>query len=168
MLLNKREQALSDQDREILSVVQFNGRISISELSLKVGLSDAQTRQRLDYLESNGYIKGYQAIVNTVKVLNGYHAYLLIELGHQTANNHRKMEHFVRNEPSVSECFHMAGSSEYMLKVYTQDMESYRKLVLTLYQNIPDIRRVDNKPVLETIKAKVTSLADVFQGAQGR
>lgn len=164
MLLNERKQALSDQDCEILSIVQLDGRISISELSFKVGLSDAQTRKRLDYLESNGFIKGYQAIVNTAKVLNGYHAYLLIELGHQTANNHQKIEYLVKNEPSVSECFHTAGSSEYMLKVYAKDMESYRKLVLKLYQNIPDIQKIDNKPVLETIKAKAIRLSDAFQG----
>ncbi|GGX41850.1 Lrp/AsnC family transcriptional regulator [Saccharospirillum salsuginis] len=151
---------LSALDKDMLSILRSNGRIPIDDLSDQLGLSCTKTREKLEQLEQCGYIKGYQAIVDVDRLYTGFNTYLLISLGHQTANNHRRIEHFVLNEASVIECVYLSGESEYLMKVCTEDIADFRELVTKLYQHIPDILSLDNKPVLQTIKSRTQDFTD--------
>lgn len=158
MLQQNRDHSLSIDEKRLLTILQTDGRIPIDDLSVRLGLSDEQTRQKLEHLEQSGYIKGYQAIIDVDRLTTGFRTYLLIAVGHQTANNHKNIEHFATNEPSITECVYLSGGYEYMMKVCTKDIASYRILTAKLYRYIPDIMSIDNKPVLKTIKSQTRSL----------
>ena len=55
---------LDRSDRRILDVLQRQGRISMTELGEKIGLSTSPCAERVKRLERSGIITGYHARVN--------------------------------------------------------------------------------------------------------
>ena len=74
------EDQLDRIDKNILSSLARDGRLSMSELAGKVGLSKTPVQARVKRLEKDGYIRGYQAIIDRERMGEGHVAFVQVKL----------------------------------------------------------------------------------------
>ncbi len=139
-------------DRQIVEILQEQGRIPNVQLAERVGLSPPAVLERVRKLEEKCVITGYTALVDNKKVGMGTVSFVAVSL-----NLHQKdsMEHFnvfVGECSSVRECYHIAGTDDYLLKVLTRDIDDYENFLLHSLTRIKGIDRVKTMFVLSTLK----------------
>ncbi|NDV13840.1 Lrp/AsnC family transcriptional regulator [Crenobacter caeni] len=110
----------------LLQAIQQDGRLSLTELAARVGLSVPATSERLKRLEEAGVIRGYRAVVDPVAV--GYGVQALIGMTTPQPGK-QKLLAKLREMPEVIECVHVTGQDSYMLRVVTRDIAHLEALV---------------------------------------
>ncbi|MFE7774592.1 Lrp/AsnC family transcriptional regulator [Streptomyces sp. NPDC057445] len=109
-------------DRQILELVQTDGRIKLSELGRQVRLSPAAVAERVRRLEACGAITGYGAHVSPARLGYGIQAFIRVNPhGGYTLKHPRTMELLAR--PEVVEAHHVVGEDCWILKVAVTDTE---------------------------------------------
>ena len=105
---------LDPTDVAIIETLQDDGRISVSELGRKVGLSQPATSERLKRLEERGIIKAYRAVIDPAAV--GLHMMAIIRL--RTTHEHIKtcLKQFAEM-PEIMEVLRLTGEDCFHLKV---------------------------------------------------
>lgn len=139
-------------DLKIIRLLQTDGRITNLQLSNEVGLSPAPTLERVRKLENAGYIKSYHARVDEEALGYGVKTFvqLTINLNIPDArNNFIKKVHEIEE---ITECYHVTGSSDFLLKVMVRDMRDYERLVLDKLSKIGEISHQQSMVILSTIK----------------
>jgi Lrp/AsnC family leucine-responsive transcriptional regulator len=143
---------IDDVDKNILVILQENGKITNVQLAAKVGLSPPAVLERVKKLEERGIIEKYVAILNEKSVGKRSIAYVSVSLSmHQleTIENFRKK---ILECPDVLECYHIAGEDDYLLKIANEDIDSYEQFLLHTLTKIPGINKIKTTFVLSTIK----------------
>lgn len=139
-------------DRKVLEILQSNAKITNAQLSKEIGLSPAPTLERVKKLEQSGIIQSYHAQLDRHKVGLGVTTFVQI-----TLVGHRKQvtESFVEkiNEiPEVTECHHITGSADFLLKVIAKDISSYQQLMLEKINEIEEVASTQTMVILSTFK----------------
>ena len=143
---------LDDIDRKILRILQGNGRITNTQLSKEIGLSPAPTLERVKKLEICGIIKGYHARLDKEQVGIGVSTFILVSLkGHNKANIQRFTES-IEDIEEIIECHHITGSGDFILRVVSQDIASYQKLMIEKVTDIPVVDNLQSIVILSTYK----------------
>lgn len=128
MGLNKQEKNAMDRFEErILQELKKDGRISNVDLANTIGLSPSATLRRVQDLEKRGVITGYKATLNTVELGIGFIAYVSIGLASHSKKAQLEFEAHVRDVDEVVECHNITGVTEYLLRVETKDLISYKQ-----------------------------------------
>lgn len=139
-------------DKLILEKLQKNAKITNAQLSKEVGLSPAPTLERVKKLEAQGLIKSYHAKLDVDKIGLGVAVFLQASLN----GSHKvKIQSFVEKIdriPEVVECFHVTGSSDFLIKILTKDINSYNKFILEKLIDIEEIDSLQSMVVLSTLK----------------
>ena len=120
-----------DSDKKILKYLQEDCKQTTKELAYKLGLSVTAVYERIKKLENSGVISKYVAIVDKKKVDKKF-----VVLCHVKLTQHKKefviqFEKEVLNLHEVTECFHVSGDYDYILKICVRDMEDYRNFMLS-------------------------------------
>ncbi len=116
-------------DLKILSELQRNGRISNVELAELVGLSASPCLQRTKRLETAGYIVGYGAQLDLVKL-----GEVVVVFTEMTLEDHRRSD-FARFEAAIGsideviECHLVSGGYDYLLKFVTRGVSHYQTII---------------------------------------
>lgn len=105
---------LDDIGRQILKILQEEGRISFNELGRRVGLSSPAVAERVRRMEDSGIILAYRAVVDHARV--GYPIMAFIRLALPVAHLSQADE-LAKAIPEVLECHHLTGSDGVILKV---------------------------------------------------
>lgn len=105
---------LDDVGKEILKILQVDGRISFNELGRKVGFSSPAVAERVRRMEEAGIIRGYKAIVDHERVGYTIMAYIRISAA---VSNLSQIDEVAKSIPEVLECHHLTGSDGVILKV---------------------------------------------------
>jgi len=116
-------------DRKILQHIQTDGSLGPSELSSRVHLSPSQCSRRLQRLREEGYIERTAAILNPARLNLGISAYVAVRLRSQSADAERVFRARVEALPEVATCDYTTGEMDFMLRVYTRDLESYSEFL---------------------------------------
>ncbi len=143
---------LDDINKRILNILQDNGSITNSELSGQIGLAPATTLERVRKLEKNGIIKKYVALVDAEKVDKPITALVEITMRDHSAEAIKMFNQKIAVMPEVLECYHVAGEKDYILKVVTADIKSYKIFATEKLAGIPKIGKVSTMFVLSSIK----------------
>ncbi|MFE2558444.1 Lrp/AsnC family transcriptional regulator [Streptomyces sp. NPDC059352] len=107
-------------DRQILDLLQSDGRIKLSELGRRVRLSPAAVTERVRRLEAGGAITGYGAHVSPARLGYGIQAFIRVDPhGGYTLKHPRTLELTAR--PEVLEVHHVVGEDCWILKVAVTD-----------------------------------------------
>ena len=130
-------------DRDILKVLQSEGRISNKDLAQKVALSQAPCWRRVDALQKSGLIKGYTAIVDQEKVGLNITAFAQITLDNHHPETVQRFDQGIQQWPEILECHATSGEYDYLLKIVTRDMNSYNHLIYDKILTLPSIRSVN-------------------------
>src|SRR5690606_9000904 len=100
-------------DRAILRELQRDGRISIQDLSEKVGLSPSPCARRVRNLEKSGIISGYHALVDEVRAGFSFSVFVSVKLDRQIDDTLKEFETAIRTYPEVVDCWLMTGNRDY-------------------------------------------------------
>lgn len=143
---------LDNYDRRILRAMQENGRASISELSSEVGLSKTPCLTRLRRLEEKGYIRRYKAVLDAAQIRQDYVTFVQVKLTATTRLHLDTFSDAVQNIPQIQSCHMMSGGYDFLLKIRTRNMKSYRELLGDVLSELPGIAQTSTFPVMETVK----------------
>ena len=143
---------LDSIDRNILTIVQADGRITNSQLSKEIGLSPAPTLERVKKLETSGFIKSYHADLEKSKIGLGVSTFVLVSLKGHNKENIQIFTNQINDIEEVIECHHITGSGDFILRVIAKDIVSYQKLMLERVTEIPVVDNLQSMVILSTFK----------------
>ena len=140
-------------DHKILDLLQGDGRMTITDLSNHIGLSKTPCLKRVQKLEAAGYIKGYQAIINHGLIQNNHIAFVQIKLNDTKTLALNTFNKAIKKIPEVEQCHMIASNFDYLLKVRTENMESYRKVLGEKISELPHVQNSSTFVVMEEVVA---------------
>jgi Lrp/AsnC family transcriptional regulator, leucine-responsive regulatory protein len=143
---------LDDIDRQILRVLQENGRIQNVELAEQVGLSPSPCLRRVKILEDAGVIERYVALLDASKIGFGLTVFARVWLTGQDAETVNHFVTEVRRLPQVVECHLMAGDCDFLLRVVAADLEAYRQFQVDRLTRITGVQNVKTDVPMQKIK----------------
>ncbi|MDR0136706.1 Lrp/AsnC family transcriptional regulator [Metabacillus idriensis] len=104
--------------RQILNILQADGRVSMTELGKKVSLSVPAVTERVRKMEDRGIIKGYKAEIDNVKIDKPVQAFILMK-----THRCKAFREFCKENPLVIECHRLTGEYSYLVKIVTESYE---------------------------------------------
>ena len=148
--------ALADLDRidmRILDVLQRNGRLSNLKLAEAVALSPTAVLARVQRLSRDGYIVGYEARLNPMRLGAGMLVFVEVLLDRTTPNVFEAFKAAVQVHPEIMECHMVAGGFDYLLKTRLANMQAYRNFAGTVLWQLPGVRETRTYAVMEEVKS---------------
>ena len=147
--------SLSDLDRfdhAILRELGAHGRISLTALAARVGLTKTPVQARVRRLERAGVIAGYRAVLNRVRMGLAHVAFVEVRLSDTRETALQAFNRAVRGMPEIEECHMMASSFDYLLKVRTGDIAEYRRVLGERISSLPHVASTSTFVVMEAVK----------------
>ncbi len=146
---------LDRYDRQILAILQEDGRISNQDLADRIGLSPSPCLRRVRALEEAGFVLGYRALVDPKALGLTLMALIHISMDQHTPERFESFEAAVREIPEVLECLLITGQdADYQLKVIVRDMDAYQELLLNRITRIKGVTGVHSSFVLRRVVDK--------------
>lgn len=139
-------------DRKILSILQRDGRISNLKLAEAVALSPPAVLARVQRLTGAGFILGYEARLDPVKLGAGMLVFVEVLLDRTTPNVFGQFKAAVQAHPEIMECHMVAGGFDYLLKTRSADMNAYRVFAGAVLWQLPGVRETRTYAVMEELK----------------
>ena len=143
---------MDEKDLEILRLLQQNARITIKEISAKVHLSTTPVHERIKRMEESGVIKQYATLVDHAKVNKGLMTICYVSLKQHSKNAGVKFIKTMQELNEVVECFSISGEFDFMLKVISEDMNSYYDFHVNKLSQIENMGHVQSIFVMGIIK----------------
>lgn len=140
-------------DREILSQLQDDGRLTVTELAQRIGLSLSACHRRVRDLEHSGAIAGYRAVVSPDAVGLAFEAIVFVTMGRTDLATIEAFEKAVVDIPNVVEAERLFGEPDYMLRVLTRDLAAYQELYDHSLGALPGVQRVASTLVMKRFGA---------------
>ena len=142
-------------DRQILRVLQQDGRISNQDLADRIGLSPSPCLRRVRTLEENGVIQSYRALLNAKALGYSLMALIYIAMDAHTPERFEHFENAIREMPDVLECLLITGQdADYQIKVIVTDMDAFQELLLNRINRIQGVTGVHSSFVLRRVVNK--------------
>ncbi|WP_424940576.1 Lrp/AsnC family transcriptional regulator [Aliiroseovarius sp. S253] len=145
-------------DRLILDILSTDGRISITDLAGKIGLSKSPTQARLKKLEKTGVITGYRAQIDPIRMGRDHVAFVEVKLSDTREAALTAFNAGVAAIPEVEECYMLAAHFDYLLKVRTQDMRDYRRVLGEKISSLPHVAQSSTHVAMQAVKEDGTSV----------
>ena len=139
-------------DKKLINLLQNNSKQTTKQLSIVLNLSVTAVYERIKKLEKEGVIEKYVAIIDKNKIENSFIEFCLVKLIQHTKENVTTFEREILKLEEVSECFHVSGEYDYILKVYVKDMEQYRTFMVTKLTAIKYIGSTHSTFAIEKVK----------------
>lgn len=139
-------------DQAILAVLAEDGRISITDLANRIGLSKSPTQARLRRLERSGVIRGYRALLDPIRLGLDHVAFVEVRL---TETREAALEAFnaaVAQIPEIEQAHLIAGSFDYLLKVRTGSMRAYRQVLAEKLSTLPHVAATSTYVAMQAVK----------------
>ena len=142
-------------DRKILRDLQENGRMPNVELARRAGISAPPCLRRLRALEDNGFIRGYHADIPPEMLGYGVTVFAHVGLNSQAEADLVAFEALVREWPEVRECYMLTGETDFILKIVSENMDSYNRFLTTTLTAAPNVSHVKSMLSIRSSKSEV-------------
>ena len=139
-------------DKKLVNLLQQDSKQTTKQLSLQLNLSVTAVYERVKKLENQKVIEKYVAIVNKNKIEKSFLVFCHITLIQHSKEYLNTFEYEVLKLEEVSECFHVSGDYDYILKIYVKDMDAYRNFVVTKLTAIKHIGSTHSTFAIEQVK----------------
>jgi Lrp/AsnC family leucine-responsive transcriptional regulator len=143
---------LDETDVQILNLLQNDGRITNAELAKRVGLSPPSVLQRVRALEKSGLIRNYVAILEPERLGLRITALVMISLSLHQEQPIERFRRSIQEIPEITECYHVSGDFDFLLKVVVRDMRAYEVFLREKLSKIKGIGKITTNFVLATNK----------------
>lgn len=139
-------------DREILALLQADGRMRATEIAEQIGLSVSSCHRRLKELEHAGVIVGYQANLSPEALGLMFEAIVFVTIDRTDFAALAEFEQAVEQMPNVIEAERLFGDPDYMLRVRTHSLEAYQTMYDTELGTLPGIARMTSTIVMKRLR----------------
>lgn len=143
---------LDRYDRRILALLQQNARTTTKEIAAELGLSVTPTYERIKRLERQGFIKQYVALVDSNMVGKQLTVMATVSLKEHSREYLNRFVEQISPLPEVMECYYVAGSFDYIVKVVVSNMEAYQHFLVNKLAAIENIGHVQSYFVMTEVK----------------
>ena len=150
--MQKRAKELGKIDRNILKLLQKDGRMSYTELSKQVGLSVTPCIDRIKKLEKEGVINGYTALINPEFLDAALVVFVQIRLHRTSQEKFEAFRDAAVALPEVQECYLVTGNFDYLIKARVADMAAYRVFLGDTLLQLPGVQESTSYVVMEQLK----------------
>lgn len=140
-------------DRQILALLQEDGRMTNVELAERVGLTAPPCLRRVRALEEAGAIRGYHAALDPRLLGFTITVFALVSLKSQAGSDLAAFEAHVATIPEVRECHMLNGEIDFILKIVAADLETFQSMLTTQLITAPNVASVKTSPTVRTSKA---------------
>lgn len=138
-------------DKQILELLQKNGRMSNQELADAISLSASPCLRRVRQLEESGIIEGYVALLNARELGLSLMSFIQISMDRHTPERFETFERAIEQYPEVLECHLITGqAADYLLKVIVRDMDAYQHFLLDKLTRIEGVTGVHSSFVMKS------------------
>ena len=139
-------------DQKILKVLANEGRLPITALASRVGLSKSPCQARLKRLRESGVILGFRAVINPAALHLEHVAFVEVKLSDTSEKALSAFNTAVQALPEVEECHMIAGAFDYLLKIRTRDMKAYRAVLGEKVSALPHVANTSTHVSMESVK----------------
>ncbi|MCP4186274.1 MAG: AsnC family transcriptional regulator [Gammaproteobacteria bacterium] len=139
-------------DQFIIDELQHNARITLTELSNRVGLSKTPCQNRMRKLEKDGLILGYHARINRNRLGVRHIAFVQVTLSDTRSQALKAFNQAIQTIGEVEQCHMIAGDFDYLLKIRTTDMDAYRSVLGEKVSTLPNVKQTSTFVVMEEVK----------------
>src|SRR6478736_6549393 len=146
------DERLDKFDLRLLQVLQKDGRLTNNELGERIALSPSQCSRRRTRLESEGYIRGYQANLDRQKLGLDMLVVISVTLATHNRDNARRFSQLINGLPEVLEAYALTGEMDYHLKVATRGLTDLSRFVNDVLLPHESVQHVKTSIVLDTLK----------------
>jgi len=143
---------LDNIDKQILEVLQDDGRLTNRDLAVMVNLSPPTTLERVKKLENKGFIKKFVAIVDSAKVDANCFLYVEVTLARHGKDRLQRFTDEIILLDEVLECHRITGGADFLLKVVTKNTSAYEEFLIHKLTELQDIHHLKTLVVLSTLK----------------
>ena len=150
--IQSMNQPLDDIDRDILRILQGEGRIPNSRLAARVHLSESPCLRRVKALEERGVIERYAAVLRPEALGYDGTVFVHVALQRQGEADLSAFERAVEEIPEVVECYLMSGDFDYLLRVVVRDMADFERIHGEKLTRLPGVARVQSSFALRGVK----------------
>jgi len=149
-------------DRKILDILAIEGRISVTALAQRIGLSKSPTQARLKRLEDHGIIRGYRALFDPIRLGRDHVAFVEVKLSDTREAALAQFNSAVLKVPEIEQCHLIAGAFDYLLKVRTDGMTGYRAVLAEKISTLPHVANTSTYVAMQAVKEE--GLAPIAPG----
>ena len=139
-------------DRQILQVLQQEGRLSNQDLADRIGLSPSPCLRRVRTLEESGIIQSYRALLNEKALGYTLTALIYIAMDAHTPERFERFEAEIRQMPEVMECYSVSGDADYFLRVVAPDLQAFSELMMKRVLRLPGVAHIKSNIALQKVK----------------
>lgn len=143
---------LDSYDMKIIRELTQDGRLPVTELAKRIGMSKSPCQARLKRLQSEGYILGFRAQVDHAKLNQEQVAFAEVKMSDTREESLIAFNTAVKALPEIEECHLIAGSFDYLLKVRTPDINTYRKVLGESISSLPNVASTSTYVSMQSIK----------------
>ncbi|MDD1779662.1 Lrp/AsnC family transcriptional regulator [Enterovibrio sp. ZSDZ35] len=141
-------------DRNILSELQREGRLTNQELSDRISLSPSPCLRRVRALEKKGVITGYHAHIDQEKCGLPINVFVLVKLEKPTEENMESFESLINQMDEVLECYLMTGTHDYLLHVVSESLKTYERFIRRELTRLPNIAAIESSFAFGQVKKR--------------
>jgi Lrp/AsnC family transcriptional regulator, leucine-responsive regulatory protein len=145
---------MDEIDHAIVAQLQRNGRLTNLELAEQVGLSPSPCLRRVRHLEAEGVIRGYTAIIDASAVGRSYEPLVWVTLSQVTRESMTAFENAVDQIDEVVEVMRMMGQPDYLLRIGTNDANSFEALYMDHLARLPHVQVLTSQLAMKSVKRK--------------
>lgn len=139
-------------DRKILDILSSEGRLPVTDLADRIGMSKSPCQVRLKRLQENGYIRGFRAVLDPHKLGRDHVAFTEVSLSDTREAALKAFNDAVKTIPEIEQCHMIAGPFDYLLKIRTADIQSYRTVLGETISALPYVSKTSTYVTMETVK----------------
>ena len=152
MIKSENISQLDQNDRKILDVLSVDGRMAVTDLARKVGMSKTPCGVRLKRLVADGFILGFKAVLNPAKLDMNHVAFVEVKLNDTTEKALQAFNEAILSVTEVEQCHMIAGPFDYLLKVRTRDIAAYRRVLGEKLTALPYVASSSTYVTMEAVK----------------
>ncbi len=152
MLFGENLGQLDRYSKKIITILAKEGRLPVTDLAKRVGLSKSPCQVRLKMLQDKGYITGFRAVLNPRLLAREHISFVEVKLLDTREKALQDFNEAVLRLPEIEQCHMIAGSFDYLLKVRTSDIQSYRRVLSESITTLPNVANTSTFVVMEAVK----------------
>ena len=138
-------------DRKILSLLADDGRLTVTQVAERVGLSVSACHRRVRALEESGAILGYRAVIAGDSVGLGFEAIVLVSMLAADRVTLDAFEQAVAQVPNVLSAERLFGEPDYLMRVAARDLQDYQALYDDRLSSLPGVKRLHSTLVMKAV-----------------
>ena len=144
--------ALDRIDRQILALLQADGRMTNVDLADRVGLTAPPCLRRVRALEEAGAIQGYHAELDAAILGYPITVFAMVSLKSQAERDLAAFESHVATIPEIRECHMLNGEIDFILKIVASDLRAFQDILTTHLTPAPNVASVKTSLTIRTSK----------------